>query len=413
MTDHPAPTAAARPLDHLGLVGGGTMGRGIAAAALMAGLRVTLVTRSAASATRAAEAVAQILDGAVARGKLDAARRAAMTLAAGDDPGALATANLVIESVPEDLETKLAVFRRLDAICRPGAVLATNTSYLDVNRIAAATARPGDVLGLHFCSPAHIMRLVEVVVARQTAPEVAATGFALAARLGKIGVRSGVCEGFIGNRIMQRYRSAADHMVLDGVSPFEIDAALTRFGFAMGPYAISDLAGLDIGYATRRRLAPTRHPRERVPAFADRLVEAGRLGRKTGRGFYLYDDASPQGRPDPDFARIAADLGIRPRPLPEAEIVARYLAAMVNEGAAALEDGIARTPGDIDLVLCHGYGFPKAEGGPMAWADRTGLDRVAARITDLARQDDHFWRLSPLLARLAASGGRFADLAPE
>ena len=407
----------ARPVARIGIVGGGTMGQGIAASALTAGLDVTLVERDEAAAAKAADGIRAMLDGAVKRGKLarEAADRmsgqALRTVASYD---ALAEVDLVIEAVFENLEVKQEVFRTLDRICRPGAVLATNTSYLDVNLIAGATARPQDVIGLHFFSPANVMRLLEIVVADRTAPEVVATAFALAKRMGKIGVRAGVCDGFIGNRMLLAYRSAADHMVLDGASPYDIDRAIVALGFPMGPYQVGDLAGLDIGYATRQRKAPTRDPRERVPVFADRLVESGRLGRKTGRGYYIYDESSPQGRPDPEMDglldRVRAELGITPRPFSAEDIQSRYMAAMVNEGARILDEGIAARASDIDVVLLHGYGFPRWKGGPMHWADAQGLDRIAAQIARHAEDDPYFWQVSPLLARLAAKGGTLADL---
>ena len=312
------------------------------------------------------------------------------------------------------MEVKEEVFTRLDAIAKPGAILATNTSYLDVNRIAAVTSRPQDVIGLHFFSPAHVMRLLEVVVADKTAPEVTATGFALARKLKKIAVRAGVCDGFIGNRILSHYRTAADAMVLDGASPYQIDRALTDFGFAMGPYAVSDLAGLDIGYFTRQRKAADLHPRDRVPVFADRLYEQGHLGRKSGQGYYIYDADSPNGRQDPALqdllAQVRADLGITPHDFTDAEIVARYMAAMVNESARVVQDGTALRPLDVDVVLLNGYGFPRWRGGPLHWADQQGLGSILADIEGFAETDDHYWQVAPLLRELAQRGGSFAEL---
>ena len=406
-----------RKLDRVGIIGGGTMGQGIATAALTAGLDVTLVERDQPSAGKAAAGIGKMLEGAVKRGKLapearDQMLSQAFRAAAAYD--ALAEVDLVIEAVFEDLDVKREVFRTLDSICRPGAVLATNTSYLDVNLIAQATLRPQDVIGLHFFSPANVMRLLEIVVADCTALDVVATAFALAKRMGKIGVRSGVCDGFIGNRMLLAYRTAADHMVLDGASPYDVDQAIVGFGFPMGPYQVGDLAGLDIGYATRQRKAPTRDARERVPVFADRLVEAGRLGRKTGRGYYIYDDQSLQGRPDPEIAEmldgIRRELGITPRSFTPEEIQSRYMAAMVNEGAQILDEGIAARASDIDVVLLHGYGFPRWKGGPMHWADALGLDRITANIARFAQEDPYFWQVSPLLALLADQGGKLADV---
>ncbi|TJZ92620.1 3-hydroxyacyl-CoA dehydrogenase [Paracoccus gahaiensis] len=404
-----------RPLDRIGVIGGGTMGAGIAAACLLAGLDVTLIERDAAAADTARATVAKLLEGAVTRGKLAAPARDAILTDAfrtATDYAALSDADLIIEAVFETMEVKHQVFAELDRVAKPGAVLATNTSYLDVNAIAAATSRPADVIGLHFFSPAHVMRLLEVVVADRTAPEVTATGFALAKRLKKIAVRAGVCDGFIGNRILSHYRAAVDAMVLDGASPYQVDRALTGFGFAMGPYAVSDLAGLDIGWMTRQRKAATRHPRDRVPVFADRLYELGRLGRKSGRGYYLYDGGKPQ--PDPELepllAQVRADLGIAPRDFTDAQIVERTMAALVNEAVRTVADGTALRPLDVDVVMLNGYGFPRWRGGPMHWADAQGLPQILAQIDALSAEDDHFWQAAPLLRDLVAQGRRLAEL---
>lgn len=406
---------APRPIAHLGVIGGGTMGGGIAVAGLLNGLQVTLIERDAASAQKARDGIAATLADSVKRGKLSQGQRDALlaqALVTSDDYAALDQADVIVEAVFESMEVKREVFARLDAVAKPGAVLATNTSYLDVNEIARATSRPADVIGLHFFSPAHVMRLLEIVIADATAPEVAATGFQLAKVLKKVPVRAGVCDGFIGNRMLRHYRLAADHMVLEGVSPFQIDAALEGFGFAMGPFKVSDLAGIDIGYLTRQRLRPTKPQQERWGDWADRLYELGRLGRKTGRGYYIYDGGKP--RPDAEVdAIIAAERaakGITPRDIRDEEIVARYMAAMVNEGARIVDEGIARRPVDVDVVKLYGYGFPRYRGGPMHWADTVGLDTVLATIHDAASGDSWFWQPAPLLDRLAAEGRTFASL---
>ncbi|UWQ21524.1 3-hydroxyacyl-CoA dehydrogenase NAD-binding domain-containing protein [Jannaschia sp. W003] len=402
-----------RPVSHVGVVGGGTMGAGIAASCLLAGLRVTLVERDDAAAAKARATVEGILDGAVKRGKMSAAKRKGVRFETATDYAALGDADLAVEAVFESMDVKRAVFAELDRVMKPGAVLATNTSYLDVNAIAEATSRPGDVLGLHFFSPAHVMKLLEVVVADRTAPEVVATGFALAKSLRKIAVRAGVCDGFIGNRILSRYRAAADHMVLDGASPYQVDRAIRGFGFPMGPYQVSDLAGLDIGHATRERIARDAPPHWRRPVFADRLFEAGRLGRKTGKGYYDYAH-DKRGAEDPETLRIVEetrhDLGLAPRDFTDAEIVRRYMAAMVDEASRVVEEGIAARPLDVDAVLLHGYGFPRPKGGPMHWADATGIPAILADIEAFAEADPHFWRPAPLLRELAESGRSFADL---
>jgi 3-hydroxyacyl-CoA dehydrogenase len=283
-----------------------------------------------------------------------------------------------------------------------------------VNEIAAATSRPADVIGLHFFSPAHIMKLLEVVVADETASDVVATGFALGRGMGKISVRAGVCDGFIGNRILAVYRTAADHMVLDGASPYQIDRALVDFGFAMGPFAVADLAGLDIGWMTRKRKAPDRHPEERVPTYADKLCEQGHFGQKTGEGYYLYTAGQRAAVPNPKVPElIAAEQAAReitPRDFDDQEIVRRYMCAMVNEAAKVVDEGIARRPADVDMVLLFGYGFPRHRGGPLKWADMQGLETVLADITRYGEQDAWFWKPSALLERLVAQGRSFDDL---
>lgn len=409
-----------RPLKEIGVIGGGTMGGGIAVACLLNKLRVVLIERDDDAAGKARKGIEAMLGDSVKRGKLAAAARDALLaekLRIATDYAALAEADLIIEAVFESMEVKKEVFARLDAVAKPGAVLATNTSYLDINQIAAATARPGDVLGLHFFSPAHVMRLLEVVVADATAPEVTATGFALAKVLKKVPVRAGVCDGFIGNRILKTYRAAADHMVLDGASPFQIDRALLAFGFAMGPYAVSDLAGIDIGYLTRQRLRPTKDPRDRWGEWPDRLYELGRLGRKTGRGYYIYDAESPRGRPDPEVESMIAEerarLGITPRSFSDAQIIERYMAAMINEAAKVVGEGIAQRPLDVDMVLLFGYGFPRWRGGPLHYADALGLPKVLETIRSAAADDPWFWQPAPLLEQLVAEGRSFASLNQE
>ncbi|MDN3718732.1 3-hydroxyacyl-CoA dehydrogenase family protein [Roseibium salinum] len=309
------------------------------------------------------------------------------------------------------MDVKKDVFNRLDTVAKAGATLATNTSYLDVNEIALATGRPQDVLGLHFFSPAHIMRLLEIVVADRTDRRHVARAFALAKRLGKVGVRAGVCDGFIGNRIMSHYRLAADYMMMDGASPYEIDAALTDFGFAMGPFQVADLAGIDIGYAARQRKAATRDPRERSVDFADTLYHKGWLGQKTGRGFYVYDGESPKGRPDPEVLDLLSEArreaGIEPRSFTAGEIQRRYMAAMINEAARVLADGIAQRPSDIDVVLLFGYGFPRWRGGPLHYADAYGLENVLVDIRKFAAEDPFYWSPAVLLEELVAENRSF------
>ncbi|GLK95033.1 enoyl-CoA hydratase [Achromobacter xylosoxidans] len=412
----PGQPARPRRLERLGIVGGGTMGAGIAVAALDAGFPVTMVEQDDAALERGRARVAQVYDLLLKKGRLTPQERESRLarFTGATDYGALDDADLIIEAVFEDMAVKQAVFAQLDRVAKPGAVLATNTSYLDVDRIAAATRGPADVLGLHFFSPANIMKLLEVVVGEHTAADTVATGFELARRLRKIPVRAGVCDGFIGNRILAVHRQAADMMMEDGASPYEIDAAVRAFGYPMGPYQMADLAGGDIGWATRKRRAPTRDPAQRYVQIPDRLCERGWFGQKTGRGFYLYPDGARQGEQDPEvLAIIAAERArarVTPRSFTPEDIQRRYLAAMINEAANVLLQGIAQRPSDIDVVFLAGYGFPRHRGGPMHYADSVGLDRVLADIRGYAQEDPAFWKPSPLLVQLAESGRNFASL---
>ncbi|WP_336236271.1 3-hydroxyacyl-CoA dehydrogenase NAD-binding domain-containing protein [Achromobacter dolens] len=408
--------AKPRRLDSVGVIGGGTMGAGIAVAVLDAGLPVVMVEQDEAALARGRQRVEHVYDLLVGKGRMSADERAARLarFTGATDYAALGEADLIIEAVFEDMDVKRAVFAQLDRVAKPGAVLATNTSYLDVDRIAQATRGPADVLGLHFFSPANIMKLLEVVVGRQTAADTVATGFELARRLRKIPVRAGVCDGFIGNRILAVHRQAADMMMEDGASPYEIDAAVRDFGYPMGPYQMVDLAGGDIGWATRKRRAATRDPALRYVQIPDRLCERGWFGQKTGRGFYLYPDGARHGTPDPEvLAIIDAErqrAGVTPRPFSAEDIQRRYLAAMINEAANVLHQGIALRPSDIDMVFLSGYGFPRYHGGPMHYADRVGLANVLADIRAFAKEDPAFWKPSPLLVELAESGRDFASL---
>ncbi|MBF9060821.1 3-hydroxyacyl-CoA dehydrogenase [Rhodobacterales bacterium HKCCSP123] len=411
----PEATAQPRPVTRIGVVGAGTMGAGIATACLLAGFPVVLAERSPEALARGEATVARNLDGAVTRGKMTAEARDAVRLATATDMAALGGCDLVIEAVFEEMAVKTAVLSEIARIC-PGAIIATNTSYLDLNVMAEALDAPANFVGLHFFSPAHVMRLVEVVVADGTAPEVVATGFALARRLGKVAVRSGVCDGFIGNRIMSAYRRAADIMALDGTPIEAIDAAVRGYGFAMGPFEMGDLAGLDIGWAARKRQAATRDPAARYHgALADRLCEAGWFGRKTGRGWYDHSGDTPV--PNPDIPRFLKEIqeaeGLTPRLLRADEIVARYETAMIMEAARVVEEGIALRPIDVDAVFLFGYGFPRWKGGPMHQADVIGAGGLAARIERFASEDPGFWRVPGILRRMAREGGSFSDLNRE
>jgi 3-hydroxyacyl-CoA dehydrogenase len=408
--------AKPRALDKIGVVGGGTMGAGIAVAVLDAGLPVTMIERDEESLARGRAHIEKVYDGLIAKGRLSAEKKAdIMTRWSGSTSyDALADADLVIEAVFEDLAVKKAVFAELDRVCKAGAVLATNTSYLDIDAIAASISRPADVIGLHFFSPANIMKLLEVVVPKQVSADVVATAFELAKKLRKTPVRAGVCDGFIGNRVLAVYRSAADAMMEDGASPYQIDAAVRAFGFPMGPFQVVDLAGGDIGWAARKRRAATRNPAARYVQIADRLCERGWFGQKTGRGFYLYPEGSRSGAPDPEVEAIIdaerARAGITPRTFTDEEIVRRYMAAMINEGANVVHEGIALRPLDVDVTFLYGYGFPRYRGGPMKYADMVGLPKILADIREFAKEDPLFWQASPLLVDLVERGADFASL---
>lgn len=362
-----------RPLSRVGVVGGGTMGAGIAAACLLAQIPVTLVEQTADAARAAGERVLAVLDASRARGLLspeDHADRIAR-FAARTDYAALADADLVIEAVFEDMAVKKAVFAALDEATGPDTILATNTSYLDVGEIARATRHPSRVLGLHFFAPAHVMKLLEIVVPDGLGEAALATGVALARKLGKIAVRAGVCDGFIANRIMSAYRREAEYMLEDGALPWEIDAAMTEFGFPMGLFQMQDLSGLDISWAMRKRREATRDPAERYVRIGDLLCEAGHFGRKTGRGYYHYDatgTAHPSAETEALIRAESAARGIARRPITAAAILDRLLLAMQAEGRRILAEGIARNADDIDVVMVNAFGFPRWRGGPMFMA---------------------------------------------
>jgi 3-hydroxyacyl-CoA dehydrogenase len=406
-----------RKIESVAVVGAGTMGGGIAMNFANVGLPVTILEAKQEALDRGIAGIRKQYEGSVAKGKLkpeEAAKRSGL-ITPSLDYAAAAGADLIIEAVFEDLDVKKSVFRALDAVAKRGAILATNTSTLDVNKIAAFTRRPADVLGMHFFSPANVMKLLEVVRAKKTRPDVLATVMGLARRIGKTAVVSGVCDGFIGNRMINKYSQQALFMLEEGASPQQIDAAVEKFGFAMGPFRMSDLAGNDISWHIRKRHYEE-HPGHRKMRIADRLCELGRFGQKTGLGWYRYEPGKRDAIPDPAIDKIIAEerkaLKIPPREIPDAEIVDRLVYALVNEGAHILEEGIAQRASDIDVVYLAGYGFPVQRGGPMYHAGRVGLNLVVRRMREFATNkhaEPEFWKPARLIARLAAAGSTFDD----
>jgi 3-hydroxyacyl-CoA dehydrogenase len=408
--------ATPRDLRRLGIVGGGTMGAGITVALLASDCEVTLLERDEGALEAAVARIVDMMDGSVRRGRMAAEDRDRRldALRGALDYGALADCDLVVEAVYEDIAAKQAVFAALDATLRPGAIIATNTSYLDVDLLAAHTSRAPDVVGLHFFAPANVMRLLEIIVGAETAPETVATALALARRLGKIPVRAEVSDGFVANRLLLAYRRAADEMLEDGATVAQVDAAMRAFGFPLGPYQVADLAGLDIAWARRKRLAPTRDPAERYVAIGDLLCEAGRYGQKNGRGWYAYQKGSTVAVEDPEVTRIVElerkRKGIVPRPFRDGEIARRCLLAMVNEGARLLEEGVAQRPSDIDVAMVYGFAFPRWWGGPMKWADLAGLLLVRQDLLSLTPEDPALWAPAGLLTDLVRNGRLFESL---
>jgi 3-hydroxyacyl-CoA dehydrogenase len=404
-----------RPIRNAAVIGFGTMGAGIAMNFANAGIPVRVLEAKQEALDRGLAICRRNWEASAKKGKLTAeqveTRMGLLRPALKYEE--LRDADIVIEAVFEEMGVKKEVFGTLDRVMKPGAILATNTSTLDVDMIAAVTKRPGDVIGTHFFSPANVMRLLEVVRGKKTGKEVLATVMQLGKRIGKVAVVSGVCDGFIGNRMIEQYGRQSLLLLDEGASPQQIDGALQRFGFAMGPFAMGDLAGLDIGYAIRKRRRVER-PNMRYPLIADRIVEAGRLGQKTGKGWYGYEPGSRTPQVDPAVEAMIADyrheMGITPRQITDEEIVDRCVYALVNEGARILEEGIALRASDIDIVYLTGYGFPRAKGGPMFHAETVGLDKVVARMQEFAsnpKAAPDFWQPAKLLAERARSGKRF------
>ena len=409
-----------RKIESVAMIGAGTMGGGIAMNFASKGIPVYMVDVDAAAIERGMAVVHGNYMRGVKKGRMSEAQleKLMQLFIPATNYDDLADVDLVIEAVFENLAIKKEIFKRLDQVCKPGAILASNTSYLDLDEIAQVTSRPQDVVGMHFFSPANIMRLLEVVRGAATAPDVMSTVMKLARQIGKVGVVSGVCYGFIGNRMLEGYIRESGLMLLEGAKPEQIDRVLYEFGMPMGPIAMGDLAGMDIGARIReeRRRNGTLPADERFGLVADKLVAMGRCGQKTGAGVYLYEAGSRKPVPDPEVEELvqreAARLGIEQRSFSDEEILTRCIYPLINEGARILEEGIAQRASDIDVVWINGYGFPPYRGGPMHYADSVGLNSIHDQICtyrDMLGNEFGYWEPAPLLGRLAAEGGRFAD----
>ncbi len=396
-----------QPVGRCGVLGAGTMGGGIAMNFANVGIPVTIVERDAAALERGLGVVRKNYERSASRGSIPAeAVEQRMALITGSvDKADFAGCDMVIEAVFEDMQLKKSIFTELDGICRPGAIMASNTSALNIDEIAAVTSRPGDVIGMHFFSPANVMELLEVVRGAASSPSTVATAMAIGKRINKVAVLSGVCHGFIGNRMLFQRGIEANKIILEGATPAQVDRVLYDFGFPMGPFAMSDLAGLDIGWKAET---------SNGASIRDLLCESGRRGQKNGRGYYTYDPQTRAATPDPEVEEMirtfAVSKGFEQRDVTDEEVLERCLYPMVNEGAKILDEKIAIRGSDIDVVWTKGYGWPVYRGGPMWWADSLGLADVAARIRDHgARLGGPHWELSPLLERLAAAGGTLHD----
>lgn len=402
------------PLRCAAVIGAGTMGRGIVISLANAGLRVLWLDNNRQMLEAGLQMAEETWAHNVAKGRIDAPEAAARRalVEAVDGYPALADADLVIEAVYENLELKQQIFRELDAVMKPGALLASNTSALDIDAIAAVTSRPEAVLGLHFFSPAHIMKLLEIVRGTSTAPAVLQAAVALGTRMGKVAVVAGNCHGFIGNRMLHTYVREARMLLLEGAWPHQVDAALQGFGFAMGPFRMYDVVGIDLEWRARELSGQGQD--DPAVQVDNRLCELGRFGQKSGKGYYLYAPGSRQAEHDPAVDGLvqmqSERLGFVRRDVGTEEIVERCLLALVNEGAKILEENIAASSADIDRVYLNGYGFPAERGGPMSWADAQGLAAIRQRLVLLAERFGAHWQPAALIERLVQEHKTFADV---
>ncbi|MDX2354205.1 3-hydroxyacyl-CoA dehydrogenase NAD-binding domain-containing protein [Stutzerimonas xanthomarina] len=404
-----------RAINSAAVIGGGTMGVGIALCFANAGVPVKLLEISDEALQRGLQRARDTYAASVKRGSLteDAMEKRLKLVEGVTEYAALADVDVVVEAVFEEMGVKQQVFEQLDAVCKPGAILASNTSSLDLDAIAAFTKRPEDVVGLHFFSPANVMRLLEVVRGEKTSHEVLATAMAIGKKLKKVSVVVGVCDGFVGNRMVFQYGREAEFLLEEGATPGQVDGALRNFGMAMGPFAMRDLSGLDIGQAIRKRQRATLPAHLDFPTVSDKLCAAGMLGQKTGAGYYRYEPGNRTPLENPELAPMleaaSREKGIERRELDEQYIIERTIYALVNEGAKILEEGIAQRSSDIDIIYLNGYGFPTFRGGPMFYADSVGLDKVLARVKELHARCGDWWKPAPLLEKLAAEGRTFTE----
>ncbi|MCA3131344.1 MAG: 3-hydroxyacyl-CoA dehydrogenase NAD-binding domain-containing protein [Betaproteobacteria bacterium] len=401
-----------REIRSAAVIGAGTMGGGIAMNFANAGIPVKILEASPERLDKGLSVIRANYAATVSKGRLSQEamdkRMALMTGVSSYDD--LRDADIIIEAVFEEMPVKQEVFRTLDAVAKPGAILATNTSTLDIDAIAAVTARPQDVIGLHFFSPANVMKLLEIVRGAKTGGDVIATSMKLAKTIRKVGALVGVCDGFVGNRMVHAYFREAGYLLEEGALPQQVDRVMEAFGFAMGPFRVSDLAGLDIGWAIRKRQAATRDPAERYSRIADLICEQGRFGQKTGAGYYRYE-GSRKPVPDPAIEALivqaSKDGGFTRREISDQEILERCLYQLVNVGAQILEEGIAQRASDIDIIYLYGYGYPRYRGGPMMSADLIGLPKVLEAVKGYEQRVGQWWKPAALLERLAAEGKGF------
>jgi len=406
----------AKPIGSAAVIGCGTMGGGIAMCFANVGIPVTILEMEQAALDRGLGVIRKNYERMVERGRISGAdldKR--MSLLKGTlEYAALGAADVVIEAVYENIDVKVEVFKKLEQVMKPGAIIASNTSGLDIDRMAAATTRPQDVIGLHFFSPANIMRLLEVVRGKVTSAQTIATAMQLGRTLRKIAVLSGNAPGFIGNRMLAGYTRQAGEIILQGATPYQVDSVIGKFGMPMGPFQMNDLVGLDLGWRARKLSGMKPEDVPITARVADKLCELGRFGQKNGRGFYIYGSGSRAGTPDPEVVKLveatSAELGIQRRPIDDEEVLKRCLYALVNEGCRILADKIALRAGDIDITYLNGYGFPEVTGGPMFWAEKRGLANVLADIRKFQSEYGDFWKPAPLLEQLVAENRGFGSV---